>query len=178
MGLQLSKRLRESIESLPATLSSIENQEIFNLEDIDTKELIRELTILVFVGQRLALQLAQKKGCEQDMERRREICSALDRYALQFLDDSQEFNDLLDKRGEQYFLLLQSHNEEICRGNWENFFEDLQFKFEQFCRGGGDEEECIFIGSFTSMVPLKFLATQYWVEGFTNTVKYIDEQGV
>lgn len=178
IGLELSKQLKRSIESVPEALSLIENQEVLNLKDIDNKKLIRELTILTYVGKRLAVQLIQKKGGKRDITRRREICNALDRYASEFLENSREFNDLLDQRGEQYFQLLQSHNDEISNGNWEKFFEALRFKFEQFCRGGGGENDPVIIGDFFSMTPLMMLANQYWLEGFTETVKYINDRGI
>ena len=177
IGFELSKQLRIAIESIPEALSLFENQEFLRLNDIDNKKLIRELTILTYVGQRLAVQLIRKKGDKQDIKRR-EISIALDKYASEFLENSHEFHNLLDRRGEQYFQLLQSHNNEINNGNWEKFFEALRFKFEQFCRGGGDENDPVIIGRFTSMMPLNMLANQYWVEGFTETVKYIKEQGI
>jgi hypothetical protein len=178
IGLELSNRLKKSIESIPDALLLIENQELLNLEDIDKKKLIKELTILTYVGQRLAVQFIQKKGGELDESKRREICNALDSYSLNFLENSSEFNDLLDQRGGQYFQLLQSHNEEISNNNWEKFFEALQFEFEQFCRGGGDYKKRIIIGRFTSMMPLMMLANQYWSYGFIETAKYIKEQVV
>jgi len=177
IGLELSRQLKKSIESIPGALSIIENKEIWNLEDIDKKNLVRELTILTCVGQRLAVQLIQKKGGERDESKRRKICNALDLHASEFLEYSSEFNDLLDQRGEQYFKLLQSYNEEISNGNWEKFFEALRFKFEQFCRAGGDEKERIVIGRFTSMMPLMMLANQYWSNGFTKTVEFLKTQG-
>jgi len=177
IGLELSKRLKKSIETFPKAINNLEDIEAINLEDIDNKKIIWELAILTFSGQRLALQLASNKKGERDETKRREICNSLDRYALEFLDDSQEFNDLLDKRGEQYFNLIQSHNEEIGGINWEKFLEALHFEFGQFCRGGGDGGP-IVIGNFSSMLPLNILATQYWTEGFTNTVEYINEQGI
>lgn len=175
IGLEISRQLKESIESIPKSLSIIENEEMFNLEDIDKKKLIRELTILTYVGQRLAIQLMQKKGRERDEIKRRQICNSLDSYASQFLDNSPEFYDLLDQRGEQYSRLIQSHDE-ISDGDWKKFFEALHFKFEQFCRGGGGQNEPVIIGGFTSMVPLRMLATQYWSNGFTKTVELLKIQ--
>jgi len=178
IGLELSRRLKESIESIPGSLSIIKNEGkgIFSLKDIDKKNLIRELTILTYVGQRLAIQLMQKKGSERDENKRKQICNSLDNYSSQFLENSPESYDLLDRRGEQYFQLIQSHNEEISNGNWKNFFEALQFKFEQFCRGGGGENEPVIIGNFSSMVPLRGLTIQYWSNGFTETVKFLKTQ--
>ncbi|OHB78022.1 MAG: hypothetical protein A2Z25_05005 [Planctomycetes bacterium RBG_16_55_9] len=176
IGSVLSKRLKESIESIPRSLSLSDLHQFFNLDDINKVKLTRELTILTFVAQRLAIQLMHKPGSESDETKRREICGALDKYASEFLESSSEFHDLLDKRGEQYFELLQSHNEQISSGQWDEFIKALQFKFEQFCRGGEDEKQCIMIGSATSMMALWTLAALYWSEGFTNTVKYIDER--
>jgi len=171
----LAKRLKKSIEGIPGSLSSFDGHQFFDLDDIDKVKLTRELTVLTFVAQRLAIQLMHKRGGEPNVGRRREICDALDKYASEFLERSPEFRDLLDKRGEQYFQLLQSQNEQISSGEWDKFVEALQFKFEQFCRGGEDEKECIVIGPATSLMPLWTLAVLYWSEGFTNTVKYIDE---
>ncbi len=160
-------------------MSVVENEGkgMFSLEKVDKKKLIEELTILTYVGQRLAIQLMQKKGGERDEGKRREICDALDYYSLQFLENSPGFYDLLDRRGKQYFQLLQSHNEEISNGNWEKFFKALQFEFEQFCRGGGGENEPVIItGDFFSKIPLMMLTSQYWVEGFTKTAEYLKTQ--
>ncbi|MBW7992521.1 MAG: tetratricopeptide repeat protein [Planctomycetes bacterium] len=173
IGLKLSIRLKELIESIPDTLSSIENHEVLNLEDIDKKKLIIELTILTYVGQRLALQLMKKKGCKRNATRREEICNALDQYASEFLESSPEFDDLLEQRAEQYFQLLQSHYEEIHNGNWEMFFTALKFKFDQFCRGGGDEKKRIFIGDIRATAPLYMIAISYWEGGYKETAKYI-----
>ena len=179
-GLELSKQLKKAVETIPDALLSIRNQGLLHLNDIDTKKLISELTILIFVGQRLALQLLQKKGGETDRLLRKEICNALDQYAMELFGDApEEFYDLLEKRGEQYFQLTQSHTEDIREGNMEEFFESLQFKFEQFCRGGRDYEDDIhYIGDFFSTVPLRMLASQYWAMGFPQTAEYINEQGI
>lgn len=171
----MSKQLKRSIESIPEALSIIENEGIFRFQDIDKKRLIRELTILTYVGQRLAVQLMERKGGGRDVARRKEICDALDQNASEFLENSPEFYDLLDQRGEQYFKLLQSHNEDGI-GNWEKFFEALQIEFEQFCRGGGGENDPFIIGNFTSMMPLRLLATQYWMNGFIKTFEFLKRQ--
>lgn len=177
-GLELSKQLMQAIETIPDALSSIGNQGFLHLKDINKEKLTDELIILVFVGQRLALQLLQKKGGETDRLLRKEICNALDQYARELFGKGEEFYDLLEKRGEQYFHLMQSHNENIGKGNMEEFIETLQFKFEQFCRGGGDEGEAIYLGDFFSGFPLKMLASQYWLMGFPQTAEYINEQGI
>jgi len=175
IGIELSKQLKKSIESIPDALSLFENDRIFSLKDIDEKKLIRELTILTYVGQRLAIQLMERKRGGRDVKRRREICDALDRHASEFLEDSPEFYDLLDKRGEQYFQLLQSHNIEGA-DNLEKYVQALQVEFEQFCRGGGGEDDPFFIGGFTSMMPLRQLAFQYWLNGFIKTFEFLKTQ--
>ncbi|MBN2316851.1 MAG: hypothetical protein JXM79_23180 [Sedimentisphaerales bacterium] len=177
-GLELSKQLKQAMDTIPDALSSIGNQDSLHLKDINKTKLIYELIILIFVGQRLALQLLQKKGGGTNRSLRKEICNALDQYAMELFGNAEEFYDLLEKRGEQYFQLTQSHIEDIRKGNVKGFFESLQFKFVQFCRGGGDEGEAIHIGSFFSSVPLKILASQYWAMGFPQTAEYINEQGI
>ena len=176
LGLELSRQLKKSVESIPGALSIIENEKILNLEDIDKKKLTRELIVLTYVGQRLAVQLIQKKDGKRNITKRGEISNALDSYSLEFLEDSPEFNNLLDQRGEQYFHLLQSHSEEISKGNWKKFLEALQSKFEQFCLGGGDEKEHIILGNFTSTMPLMMLADQYWSNGFIKTADFLKSQ--
>ena len=59
-------------------------QAINYLEDIDNKKLIRELSILTYVGHRLALQLIHNKGSKLNVTGRRDICNALDRCASEF----------------------------------------------------------------------------------------------
>lgn len=177
-GLELSRRLKKAIDTIPDALASGGDHELFNLKEFETKKIVTELIILTYAGQRLALQLIYRKG-ERDMTKRREICNALDQYASEFLDDSQEFFVLLDKRGEQYLHLIQSHNITMGRDNLEKFFKALHFEFVQFCRGGGgDENEPLIIGSFASWLPLGILASQYWIKGFTDTDEYIDEHGI
>jgi len=143
IGIELSRQLKKSIESIPGALSIIENVEILNLEDIDKKKLIRELTILTYVGQRLAVQLIQKKGGERDITKRREISNALDRHTSEFLEYSSEFDELLDQRGEQYFKLLQSHNEDISNGNWEKFFGPYSLSLNSFVLEGGTKKSAL-----------------------------------
>ena len=174
VGLELSKRLKKSIENIPNAVSSIENAEFLHLDDADDEKLYKELTILVYVGQRLALQVASTK-IDSKSSKMREICDALDSYALDFLDNSPEFEALLYQRGELYFELLSSHFDTIKHGDWKEFIEALQFKFEQLCRGGGGENDPVIIGDFYSMMPLRILASHFWLEGFVETFKYVTQ---
>jgi len=177
IGLELSCRFKKVISTIPDELSSIDVDEIlFNLEDVDKTQIIRELSILTFISQRLAIQHCQKKkGGKRSEDERKAICSAFDSHAIEYLDKSSEFYNLLDQRGEQYFKLLQSHLDEIQRGEWKKFFERLRFEFEQYCRGGGNEDDPVIVGSFFSQVPLWLLSSHYWSEGFTWTFKYLVE---
>lgn len=175
IGLELSRQLKKSIESISDALSLIENQKVLHLGDIDTETLTEELIILTYVGQRLALQVAStRKGVNSD--KMREICNTLDSYALKFIDNSPEFENLLDQRGEFYHQLLSSHADTIRKGDWGEFLKDLGFRFEQFCRGGGGENGPFMIGDFFSTTPLMMLANQYWSNGFTKTVEFLKTQ--
>ena len=170
IGLQLSIRLRGLIEDIPSTISEVDCDDV-NLDDIDKVVLTRELTILTYVGQRLALIMVEFAA----KDKRKAICDALDSFAVEFLETSPEFDELLDRRGEQYFQLLNSHIAGVWEsGDWSNYLEALAFHFEQFCRGrGGGENDPIVIGSFWSMIPLRWLASYYWTEGFIKTTEYV-----
>jgi hypothetical protein len=73
------------------------------------------------------------------------------------------------------FQLMQSHMEEIKDNNWTPFCEELRFKFEQCCRGGGGEDDPLIIGNFTSVLALAPLATQCWTTGYADTVRFLRE---
>jgi hypothetical protein len=177
-GSELFRRFERSVDRISNALSSIDNKEGF-FQDFNAEKLLTELTILVYIGQRLALQLIhKKKPTEIDLTTRREICNALDRYASEFFGDSKELDDLLDQRGEQYHKLVMSHLDEIHKEDWGNFCESLQFKFVQFCRGGGGENDPFILGDFFVDMQLWNLSTEYWVNGFTETAAYIKEQGL
>ncbi len=154
VGLELSERLRTLIATIPHALSEIDGGGFFSLRDVDKKKVGAELTILTCVGQRLAVQLGlKKKGGERAEEERRAICAAFDSHALKHLDASPGFQDLLDRRGEQYFQMFQRHIDETNRGDWKRFFDHLHFEFEQFCLGGDSEDGRSVLGA-----TLKYLA--------------------
>jgi hypothetical protein len=181
LGLDLAERLKKVIDTIPNMLSSIEHEDLVagirvSFEDIDKIQIIKELTILTYVGQRLAIQLCQKKkGGDRAEDERKAILNVYDSYALEYLDKSPEFRELLNPRGEQYFQLVQSHLDEFHRGEWNKFFEILLFEFEQFCRGGGEQNDPIIIGSCFPLIPMKFLSGHYWSESFMWTFKYLIE---
>jgi len=170
IGVQLSIRLRGLIEDIPSTISAVARDDV-NLDDIDKVILTRELTILTYVAHRLALIMVEFAP----KDKRKAICDALDSSAAEFLENSPEFDELLDRRGEQYFQLLSSHIDGVWESHdWSNYLKALQFHFEQFCRGrGSGEDDPIVIGSFWSKIPLMRLATWYWEEGFIKTTEYV-----
>jgi hypothetical protein len=174
IGFELSEQLKKSIATIPDTLSSlVEGQNLFDFRDIDKKRLFKELVILITVGQRLAIQ----KNNERTKDEREAILKVFDWYLSQNLDNSPEFLDLSDKRGEQYSQSFNSHIDEINNGDWTKFFDALGFKFDQFCRGVGNgyKDNVFIVGSCMSSLPLRFLANHYWLEGFTKTLKYLME---
>ena len=178
VGLELFRRFERSADRISHALSSIENKEAF-FQDFNAKKLFTELIILVYIGQRLALQIMhEKEPSETDLTTRREICNALDRHVLEFFGNSKEFNNLLDKRGEQYYKLVISHLDEIHKLKWKEFSLALNLKFEQFCRGGGGENDPLIISDAFSNIPLWILSAEYWENGFIETAAYIDEQGL
>ncbi|MBN1391536.1 MAG: hypothetical protein JW947_01890 [Sedimentisphaerales bacterium] len=179
LGLELFHRFNEVIATIPLSIEGIEWHKIYaNLKDVDKTQIIKELMILICVGQRIAVQICQKKkGGERTEDERIAICSALDSHTMKYLDKSPEFRNLLKQRGEQYFHLLQSHEAEIYEhGDYSNFLKELQFNFEQFCRGGGGgESDPLIIGSFSSSLPLWLLSARYWSESYMWTLSYLSE---
>jgi hypothetical protein len=166
MGLQLSRQLRDAILDVCSSLPSVEG--------VESERVSIESVILMFVGCRLALQAMSTTDARKT--RMREICTVFDSHCFEFLPDGPEFDGLLDKRGEQYFQLFKSHSEQIrSDGKWDTFMQDLAYRFEQFCKGGGnDGDPLISIGGFFGMVPLMFLAPTCWSESFVKTVEYIN----
>ena len=183
--MELSEQLKTIIATIPDTLSTVPtvsdafptveyNKTFTGLEDIDKSKIEKELAILMYVGQRIAVQLCdKKKGGNRTEDERKAILSVYDSYALEYLDKSPEFRKLLNQRGEQYFQLVQSHLDEFHRGEWDKFFERLWFEFEQFCRGGGGQNDPIIIGPWFTLLPMKFLSGHYWSESFMWTFEYL-----
>jgi len=183
IGLELSNQLKKVIATIPDVLSTVPTiNDVYpnightGLEDIDKNKIEEELAILIYVGQRLAVQLCeQKKGGERTEEERKAILSVYDSSALEYLDKSQEFRKLLNPRGERYFQLVQSHIDEFHRGKLDQFLHRLSFEFEQFCRGGGGQNDPIVIGEWFALLPLPYLSCRYWSESFMWTFKYLIE---
>ena len=181
IGFDLATRLFNEIKTIPSALDTLTGDDSLpmNLDDIDIDKVSLELSILVFVGQRLALQhIHLKDGDRKQMERRKQISDALDHHAVELFGTDPEINSLLDKRGEQYFSILQSHNMVGSGMNWDRFHKELQFTFEQFCRGAYDLSGPTTIGGFCSTMPLWLLAVEYWKSGFGKTAEYIVEAGI
>ena len=181
IGLELSDQLKKVIANIPDALSSVPtindvfpNVDHAGLEGIDKSKIEKELAILIYVGQRLAVQLCeQKKGGNRTEDERREILSIYDSYALEYLDKSPEFRKLINPRGERYFQLVQSHLDEFHRGKLEQFLKRLSFEFEQFCRGGGGQNDPIIIGAWFALLPMSYLSCRYWSESFMWTFEYL-----
>lgn len=170
----MATRLKLLIETIPGTVSSFANHEFLTLEGIHSDTLRTELTILIYVGQRLALQVYSPTiDGENEKGRAREICNCLDSYALEFLDNSQEFTDLLDERAGQYHQLINSHFDELEKGDSNEFTQDFHWWFDQFCRGGGGDDDPHIVGGFRCRMAVTMLATHYWAEGFGKTLEYV-----
>lgn len=91
----LIRRIPDMISELPDS----ENVPFASIEDIDEDLLYRELVILAYVGERLAIQHAPHPE-----EKLREVCNAFDEATSEFFP--RDWDDILDKRGMQYFTLL------------------------------------------------------------------------
>ena len=181
IGFDLAGRLENEIRTIPTVLATLmeDESQLMHLDDVDIDKVALELAILVFVGQRLALQhIKIKNGDRKQTEYRKQICDALDKHAIELFDTDPEINALLDKRGEQYFCILQSHNIVGSGMNWDRFHKELQFTFEQFCRGAYDLSGPTILGGFRSQMPLWFLTVDYWKSGFGETAEYIVEAGI
>jgi hypothetical protein len=137
------------------------------LFDVDQGVIERELIVLSYIGQRIAIQAAYK-----DKDKMQALCRALD-GATERIIDFDSLGDLIDKRGEQYFEVFKFHLGEIQGGVWDKFMNDLALRFEQFCRGGGGKGDPVIIGDFFSMMPLLTLASNCWTKSFIETFKYI-----
>jgi hypothetical protein len=139
-----------------------------SIEDIDKELLYRELVILLYLGERLAIQHAGLPSSKM-----KEVCAAFDKATSEFIP--HDWDDILDERGLQYFTILKSHSNEINGGDWGGFNDELRFKFEQFCLGGGGENDPISNGSFRAMMPLAILAKESWIHAFMGTLKFVKE---
>lgn len=185
IGMELSVRLAKVLEHCRNTKSDW-NTEFIHLNDIDNETLIRETTILTYTLQRLAIMFFGGKACFRDENTRREIADAFDRHVFALLARAPEFRDLMDgmgeryydlleARGQAYFELMRSHDREIRNNDWENLVKELQFGFEQYCRGGGGKDDPLVLGKFSSMIPLGSLAVTGWTIGYVKTVVLLGE---
>ncbi len=120
------------------------------------KAVVDELVMLVYIGQRLAIQQSR-----HDRSKLQELGDAFDSATSRIIPT--EWDDLLDKRGIQYFEMLKAH-----AGDAEGFRQILTFKFRQFCLGGGEESDPIILGGL-SFIPLDRLAMSYWMTGHFET---------
>jgi hypothetical protein len=169
----IAKRLKEIIGGISDDVNAVEGGfgealgATEGLFDVDRGVIERELIVLSYIGQRVAIQAAYKdKGIMQA------VCRALDGAAQEIID-FDSLSGLIDERGEQYFEVFKFHLGEIQRGVWDKFMNDLGLRFEQFCRGGGAKGEPVIIGDFFSMMPLLTLASNYWTKSFIESFKYI-----
>ncbi|MCK5564369.1 MAG: hypothetical protein KAJ07_03910 [Planctomycetes bacterium] len=176
------KQIESDVKSFQATISKEQDERIkfmCNLDGIDTEVIVRELIIMAYASKRLALQLLRNPDGGTDIDNRDEICKAFNCCTFEYLDNSTEFNDLIDKRGGLYFQLLQSHLDEIHKEDWKPFYQGLTFHFSQFCLGRGVGKKApVIIGEFGNHVPLGMLANKYWDEGFVKTGEFLVEQEV
>lgn len=167
IAVELSEQLKHTLQSIPESLAVWKEKPAFNLRDVNEKIVMKELSILSYAGQRLAVQVAKQEGKGPDLLPRQEICSNLDQLASEYIDCSADFCELMNQRGGQYLRLLKTHIEEINNGEWKDFMDALRFYFVQFCRGGGAENSPVIIGNGFSAAPLQMLATEYWLNSFT-----------
>jgi hypothetical protein len=190
VGEQCARAFAENVRLLPEVLSSLVDSATtsfapfiasvagdlrdlvaFSIDDIDQELLFREALILLYIGNRLAIQQAIP-----DDSTMKEVCGFLDNAASEYFPT--DLDDLLDKRGLQYFTILKSHRTEINADDWGAFNTQLGFTFKQFCLGGGGENDPIISSGFQSMIPLSFLATDCWIKAFIGTIQIVTDSGL
>jgi len=138
-----------------------------NLPDELRVNLARELILLAYTSQRIAIQ----HGCP-DKGTMMAMCGALDRYAAGLIALDQH-SDIVSLRGRQYWSMVRSHIDDIRAGDWGTFWEEFSFSFEQFCLGGGGETDPVIIDDVLGTMTRARLALDYWIKGFTETYRYV-----
>jgi hypothetical protein len=76
----------------------------------------------------------------------------------------EEFYEVINHRGNQYFGIIRKYQEEISENNWGNCLQALSFKLFQFCLGGGEEDDPFIISdAFKEMFYIK-LGVDLWLK--------------
>ena len=138
-------------------------------DDYDRSTVLMELTVLGYVGCRLAIQ---RTGLSH--EQMVQISRLLDRCFIE-TTDMGDCKGFLDHRGEQYHSLLNQHADRIQNGDVGQFNQDLVMKLDQFCRDGGEDDAPLVIGDFFSMASLGSLVSRTWDECFWGSYKHLTE---
>jgi len=136
--------------------------------DVTIKE---ELLALTIVAHRLGVQFTSLPK-----EKTARVLTAFDKTLAQMCT-LDTINDLLDQRGAQYFTMLNNHVDEFNKGNSRPFVDELMFRFEQFCAGGGEEGAPIILDAgITSMFARGREANMIFAKSFTGARNLIAKQ--
>jgi hypothetical protein len=76
----------------------------------------------------------------------------------------EEFYEIINHRGNQYFGIIKEYQEEISENNWGNCLKALSFKLFQFCLGGGEEDDPIIISDAFEEIIYIELGIDLWIK--------------
>ncbi|MDO9508026.1 MAG: hypothetical protein Q7I97_01565 [Thermovirgaceae bacterium] len=114
-------------------LNAIENlpSDIFDSQ----RKPLDELRVLIIAAHRLAIQFSPRL----DKDQYTRVLRQFDRITLEPIKE-KEINDLLNKRGRQYFQIFNKNIPELNMNNSKPLYDEISFVFPQFC-GGGEIDE-------------------------------------
>lgn len=136
--------------------------------DYDNDVMEFELVILTYSAFRIAIQIS---GASHDTLS--EIFQYFDKESTAILHFTPEYDELLQRRGEQYMTILSRFQAQIANGNFKAFSLTLARKYDQFCRCAEDKGDLDISGDPINMAMVGGMANRYWAKCFWETFEYI-----
>ena len=84
----------------------------------------------------------------------------------------EEFYEVINHRGNQYFGIIKKHQEEISENNWGNCLQALSTKLFQFCLGGGEDSPFIVYDALEEMFYINF-GIDLWIKALKSALEYL-----
>ena len=136
--------------------------------DYDKDVMEFELVILTYSAFRIAIQISGASHKTLS-----EIFRYFDKASTDILHFTPEYDEVLQRRGEQYMTILSRYQPQIAKGDFKAFSLTLARKYDQFCRCAEDKGELDISGDPLDMVKVGGMANQYWSKCFWNTFEYV-----
>ena len=161
-GTEIAKRFSDTFHSIETVVKNIP-------KNYDKNIVFIELSVLAYLGYRLAIQFAGLTHNTMD-----QVITVLDHCAREETELGG-CEDLLNRREDRYLALTNQHYNSIRQGETKQFALALALNFDQFCRGAGEDGDPAILGDFFEMMPLGTLANRLWMDCFWKTWKYLSD---